>query len=103
MRDSFVNFISDIINGPLKKDLSESFLLFQREMKLRRSFKVKHLTLHFVPLIKSFLKTLLLMIRRYPGTVCLWHLSAKEELLNLHGKLTGFAKNTSKSTLWQTF
>ena len=39
MRDPFVNFISDIINGPLDKDLSESFLLFQREMKLRRSFE----------------------------------------------------------------
>ena len=51
------------------------------------------------PLIKSLLKTLFLMIRRSPVTICLWCLSAKGELLHLHGSLSRFLKNKSKSIL----
>ena len=50
-------------------------------------------------LIKSFLKALFLIIRRSPITISLWCLSAKGELLRLHGRLSGFLKNKSKSRL----
>ena len=56
-------------------------------------------SLYLGPLIKSFLKTLFLMIHRSPVTICLWCLSAKGELLHLHGRLSGFVKNKSKSRL----
>ena len=46
-------------------------------------------SLYLGPLMKTFLKTLFLMIRRLPVTVYLWCLSAKIELLHLHG----FVKN----------
>ena len=49
--------------------------------------------------MKRFLKTLFLVIRRSPTTICLWCLSAKEELVHLHGRLSGFAKNKSRSRL----
>ena len=39
------------------------------------------------------------MIRRSPVTICLWYLSTKEELLHLHGRLSGFVKNKFKSRL----
>ena len=39
------------------------------------------------------------MIHRSPVTICLWYLSTKGELLHLHGRLSGFAKNKSKSRL----
>ena len=48
--------------------------------------------------MKSFLKTFL-TIRRSPVTICLWCLSAKGKLLNLHGRLPGFVKNKLKSRL----
>ena len=56
-------------------------------------------SLYSSPLIKSFLKSLFLMIRRLPVTICLWYLSTKGELLHLHGRLSGFVKNKSKSRL----
>ena len=56
-------------------------------------------SLYLGPLIKRFLKTLFLMIRRTPVTICLWCLSAKGELLHLRGRLSGFVKNKSKSRL----
>ena len=56
-------------------------------------------SLYLGPLIKSFLKALFLMIRRSSVTICLWYLSTKGELLHLHGSLTGFVKNKSKSRL----
>ena len=56
-------------------------------------------SLYLGPLIKIFLKALFLMIRRSPATICLWYLSTKGELLHLHGSLTGFVKNKSKSRL----
>ena len=56
-------------------------------------------SLYLGPLIKSFLKTLSPMMRRSPVTICLWYLSAKGELLQLHGRLYGFVKNKSKSRL----
>ena len=37
--------------------------------------------LYLCPSTKSFLKTLFLMIRRLPVTICLWYLSEKGELL----------------------
>ena len=37
--------------------------------------------------------------RRLPVTICLWCLSAKGYLLHLHGRLSGFVKNKSKSRL----
>ena len=54
-------------------------------------------SLYLGPLIKSFLKTLFLIIRRLSVTLCLWCLPAKRELLYLHGRLSGFVKNKSKS------
>ena len=48
-------------------------------------------SLYLGPLIKSFLKTFL-MILRSPITICLWCLSAKGELLHLHGRLSGLLK-----------
>ena len=39
------------------------------------------------------------MIRRSPATICLWYLSTKGELLHLHGRLSGFVRNKSKSRL----
>ena len=39
------------------------------------------------------------MIRRSLDTVCLWCLSAKGDLLHLHGRLCGFVKNKFKSRL----
>ena len=39
------------------------------------------------------------MICRSPITICLWYLSTKGDLLHLHGRLSGFAKNKSKSRL----
>ena len=39
------------------------------------------------------------MICRSPVTICLCYLSAKGELLHLHGRLSGFVKNKSKSRL----
>ena len=39
------------------------------------------------------------MIRRSLDTICLWCLSAKGELLHLHGRLCGFVKNKFKSRL----
>ena len=56
-------------------------------------------SLYLDPLIKRFLKTLFLMIRRPPVTICLWYLSIKGELFHLHGRLSGFVKNKSKSRL----
>ena len=56
-------------------------------------------SLYLGPLIKIYLKTLFLMIRRSPITICLWCLSAKGELLHLHSRLSGFLKNKSKSRL----
>ena len=56
-------------------------------------------SLYLGPLIKSFLKALFLMIRRSPVTICLWYLSTKGELLHLHGRLSWFVKNKSKSRL----
>ena len=55
--------------------------------------------LYLGPLLKSFLRTLFLMIRRSPVTVCLWYLSAIGELLHLHCRLSRFHKNRSKSRL----
>ena len=52
-------------------------------------------SLYLDPLIKSSLKTLFLIIRRSTVTICLWRLSTKGELLYLHGRLSGFAKNKS--------
>ena len=49
--------------------------------------------------MNSFLKTLFLMIHRSPATICLWCLSTKGEFLHLHGRLSGFGKNKSKSRL----
>ena len=57
-------------------------------------------SLYLCPLIKSFLKSLFLMIRRSPITICLWYLSTKGELLHFHGRLSGFVKNKSKSRLF---
>ena len=77
-------------------------------MQLSRPSNMQHLalskftgltSLYLGPLIKSFLKTLILMICRSPVTICLWCLSAKGELLNLHGRLSRFVKNKSKSRL----
>ena len=56
-------------------------------------------SLYVGPLIKSHLKALFLMIRRSPVTICLWYLSTKGELLHLHGRLSWFVKNKSKSRL----
>ena len=56
-------------------------------------------SLHLDPLIKSFLKALFLIICRSPVTICLSCLSAKGELLHLHGRLSQFVKNKSKSRL----
>ena len=56
-------------------------------------------SLYLGSLIKRFLKTLILMIRRSPVTICLSCLSAKVELLHLHGRLSGFVQNKSKSRL----
>ena len=56
-------------------------------------------SLYSSPLIKSFLKSLFLIIRRLPVTICLWYLSTKGELLYLHSRLSGFVKNKSKSRL----
>ena len=67
--------------------------------RLAFSISVGLNSLHLGPLIKSFLKALFLMIRRSPVTICLWYLSAKGELLHLHGRLSGFVKNKSKSRL----
>ena len=39
------------------------------------------------------------MTRRSPVTICFWCLSAKGELLHLHGRLSEFVKNKSKSRL----
>ena len=39
------------------------------------------------------------MIHRSPVTIYLWYLSAKGELLHLHGRLSWFVKNKSKSRL----
>ena len=64
-------------------------------MQLSRPSNMQHLalskftgltSLYLGPLIKSFLKTLILMICRSPVTICLWCLSAKGELLHLHGQ-----------------
>ena len=60
-------------------------------------------SLHLSPLIKNFLKTLLLMIHRSPVTTCLRYLSTKGELLHLNGRLSGFVKNKSKSRLLTNF
>ena len=77
-------------------------------MQLSRPSNMQHLalskftgltSLYLGPLIKSFLKTLFLMIHRSPVTICLWCLSAKGELLHLRGRLSGFVKNKSKSRL----
>ena len=56
-------------------------------------------SLYLGHLIKRFLKTLFLMIRRSPATICLWYLTTKGELLHLHARLSGFVKNKSKSRL----
>ena len=56
-------------------------------------------SLYLGPLIKSFLKILFLMICRSPVTICLWYLSTKGQLLQLNGRISGFAKNKSKSRL----
>ena len=56
-------------------------------------------SLYSSPLIKSFLKSLFLIIRRLPVTICLWYLSTKGELLHLHGRLSGFVKNKLKCRL----
>ena len=55
--------------------------------------------LYLGTLIKSLLKTLFLMIRRSPITICLCCLSIKGELLHLHDRLSGCVKNKSKSRL----
>ena len=75
-------------------------------MQLSRSSNMQRLafskglaSLYLGPLIKSFLKTLFLMIRRSTVTICLWCLSAKGELQHLHGRISGFVKNKSKSRL----
>ena len=39
------------------------------------------------------------MNRRSPVTICLWCLLANGELLYLHGRLSGFVNNQSKSRL----
>ena len=44
-------------------------------------------SLYLGPLIKSFLKTLFLIIRRSPVTVC--GVYQQKELLHLHGRLYG--------------
>ena len=49
-------------------------------------------SLQLVPLMKSFLQTLFLMIRRSPATIRLCCLSSKGELLHLHGRLSGLLK-----------
>ena len=56
-------------------------------------------SLYLGPLTKSFFKRLFLIIRRSPVPICLWRLSAKGVLLHLHGRLSGFIKNKSKSRL----
>ena len=56
-------------------------------------------SLYLGPLIKGFLQTLFIMVRRSPVTICLRCLSAKGELSHLHGRLSGFVKNKSKSRL----
>ena len=53
-------------------------------------------SLYLGPLIKLFFKTFLI-IRRSPVTLSLWCLPAKGELLHLHGRLSGFLQNKSKS------
>ena len=50
-------------------------LQHQLELQLSRPFKMQHLT-----------------IRRSPATICLWCLSAKDDLLHLHGRLLGLLK-----------
>ena len=50
-------------------------------------------------LIKSFFKELFLIIRRSPLIIWLWCASAEGELLHLHGRLSEFVKNKSKSRL----
>ena len=56
-------------------------------------------SLYLGPFIKSFLKTLFLMIRISLVTIRLWYLSIKGKLLHLHARLSGFVKNKSKSRL----
>ena len=46
--------------------------------------------------MKSFFKTLFLMIRRLPVAIYLWCLLSKRELLHFHSRLSGFVKNKSK-------
>ena len=53
-------------------------------------------------LIKKFLETLFLMIRRSPVTTYLWCISsAKGKLLYSHSRLSGFVKNKPKPRLWR--
>ena len=57
-------------------------------------------SLNLGPLVKSFLKRLLSMIRKSPVTIWLLYLSAKGELLHLDGSIPGFDKNSSKSNVY---
>ena len=60
-------------------------------------------SLYLVSFIKFVPKTLFLVICVSYVTICLWRLSTKGEFLHFHGRLSGFAKNKSKSRLLTTF
>ena len=106
MRDSFNNFILTLFAHSEKKDLSIQILQHQFEMELSRPLDIVNLGLskfrglvflYLDPLMKNVLKTLFLMIRRSDATKCLCCLSTNGELLHLHGRLSGFVKDESKS------
>ena len=59
-------------------------------------------SLYLGPLIKNFLKALILIIRKSPVAIR-WCLPVKGELLHLHSRLSGFVKNKSKSRLLTNF
>ena len=101
MSDSFINFILMFLIHSNKKDLSKPFLLLQLEMQLSRPYGIWHFafsksdgltSLYLGPLVKSFLKLLLLMIWR---SLLLCVFSIYQQKIN-----SGFVKNTSKSRLF---
>ena len=82
------------------KHLSIPCLQHQLEMELSIASKIHHLalsqfigltSLYLGPLIKRFLKTLLLIVPRSLLTTCLWCLSAKGHFFRVYSELSGFA------------
>ena len=64
-------------------------------LKIRSDLVPYSFRTYFGASVKSFLSFLLLIILRYPASLCLWYWSIKHEAAQWHGKMELFIANAS--------